>query len=113
MQSFSQLIGSHSSCLHGFELWRESTVPRLSSGYNNWVSNATSYLPTGFHTLTVHLTVNGAAQYIEFLKQAFDAVELTRSRSADGRLLGHRFSSAVVHPKRRTDWLSRLGGTAT
>jgi hypothetical protein len=23
------------------------------------------------------------------------------------------FSSAVVHPKRRTGWLSRLGGTAT
>jgi len=70
-------------------------------------------LPVGFNTLTVHLTVDKAAQYIEFLKQAFDAVELTRSRSADGRLLGHRFSSAVVHPKRRTDWLSRLGGTAT
>ena len=87
MQSFSQLIDSHSSCLHGFELWRESAVPRLSSGYNKWVSNATSYLPTGFHTLTVHLTVNGAAQYIEFLKQAFDAVELTRSSSHDGRLL--------------------------
>jgi uncharacterized glyoxalase superfamily protein PhnB len=31
--------------------------------------------------------VNGAARYIEFLKQAFDAVELTRSASPDGRLL--------------------------
>src|SRR6516165_9197079 len=44
-------------------------------------------LPVGFNTLTVHLTVDKAAQYIEFLKQAFDAVELTRSPSADGRLL--------------------------
>jgi PhnB protein len=51
------------------------------------MSKASSYLPPGFHTLTVHLTVNGAADYIEFLKRAFDAVELTRSQAADGRLL--------------------------
>jgi len=48
---------------------------------------ASSYLPAGFSTLSIHLTVNGAAKYIEFLKQAFDAVELTRSASPDGRLL--------------------------
>jgi len=51
------------------------------------VSKATSYLPAGFHTLTVHLTVKGAAEYMEFLKRAFDAVELTRSPSPNGRLL--------------------------
>jgi uncharacterized glyoxalase superfamily protein PhnB len=48
---------------------------------------ASSYLPAGFSTLSIHLTVNGAAKYIEFLKQAFDAVELVRSESPDGRLL--------------------------
>lgn len=48
---------------------------------------ASSYLSAGFHSLTVHLTVSGAAQYIEFLRRAFDAVELTRSPSRDGRLL--------------------------
>jgi hypothetical protein len=31
--------------------------------------------------------VDGAAEYIEFLKRAFDAVELTSSPAADGRLL--------------------------
>ena len=51
------------------------------------MSKPSSYLPTGFHTLTAHLTVDGAAQYVEFLKQAFDSVELTRSSSPDGRLL--------------------------
>jgi hypothetical protein len=51
------------------------------------VSKASSYLPAGFHPLTVHLTVSGAALYIGFLKQAFDAVELTRSQSQDGRIL--------------------------
>ena len=51
------------------------------------MSKASGYLPAGFNTLSIHLTVNGAAKYIEFLKQAFDAVELTRSASQDGRLL--------------------------
>ena len=51
------------------------------------MAKASSYLPDGFHSLTIHLTVNGAAEYIEFLKRAFDAVELTRSASQDGRLL--------------------------
>jgi uncharacterized glyoxalase superfamily protein PhnB len=40
-----------------------------------------------FSYLTTRLTVNGAATYIEFLLQAFDAVELTRSTASDGRLL--------------------------
>jgi len=48
---------------------------------------ASSHLPAGFSTLSIHLTVNGATKYIEFLKQAFDAVELSRSASPDGRLL--------------------------
>ena len=51
------------------------------------MAKASSYLPSGFHTLTAHLTVDGAAQYIEFLKRAFDAIELTRSPAADGLLL--------------------------
>ena len=51
------------------------------------MSKASSYLPPGFHGLTVHLTVNGAAAYIDFLKLAFDAVELTRSPGPGGRLL--------------------------
>lgn len=51
------------------------------------MSKAFSHVPESFHTLTVHLTVDRAAEYIEFLKRAFDAVELTRSSSPDGRLL--------------------------
>jgi len=62
------------------------------------MAKAASYLPPGFHTLTVHLTVNGAAEYIEFLKRAFDAVELTRSPAADGRLLNAsvRIADSVI-----------------
>ena len=51
------------------------------------MAKASSYLPAGFHALTVHLTINGAAKYVEFLKRAFDAVELSRSPYSDGRLL--------------------------
>jgi hypothetical protein len=37
-------------------------------------------IPPGFHTLTMHLTVKkGAAAYIDFLKRAFNAVEIRRS----------------------------------
>jgi PhnB protein len=64
---------------------RETRVWELE--YNRQVSKAPSYLPAGFNSLTVHLTVSGASQYIEFLKRAFDAIELARSSSRDGRLL--------------------------
>src|SRR5262249_21814397 len=62
------------------------------------MSKASSYLPSGFHTLTVHLTVNGAAEYIEFLKRAFDAIEVTRFPAADGRLLNAsvRIADSVI-----------------
>jgi PhnB protein len=47
-----------------------------------------SAVPDGFHTLTPHLTVKqGAAEYIDFLKRAFGAVELSRSAGPSGRLM--------------------------
>src|SRR5689334_2946541 len=46
-----------------------------------------SPIPPGFHTLTPHLTVNGAAKYIDFLKQAFNAVEVSRSPGPGGKLM--------------------------
>ena len=38
-------------------------------------------------TLTPHLTVDGAANYIDFLKKAFGAVELARSPGPGGKLM--------------------------
>jgi len=62
------------------------------------MSKASNYVPEGFHPLTVHLTVDRAAEYIEFLKRSFGAVELTRSTSQDGRLLNAcvRVANAVM-----------------
>ncbi len=46
-----------------------------------------SYKPDRFHTLTLHLTVDGAARYIDFLKRAFGAVESSRSPGPGGKLM--------------------------
>ncbi|HYW41772.1 MAG TPA: VOC family protein [Bryobacteraceae bacterium] len=44
-------------------------------------------IPPGFHSLTLHLMVKGAADYIDFLKRAFNAVELGRSPGPGGKLM--------------------------
>jgi PhnB protein len=49
---------------------------------------AVHHIPEGYHTATPYLIVKGAAQAIEFYKQAFGAVELFRFPVPDGRL-GH------------------------
>ena len=46
-----------------------------------------TYRPEGFSDVTLHLTVKGAADYIDFLKRAFNAEELDRSPMPDGRLM--------------------------
>jgi len=51
------------------------------------MARATSPIPDGFHTVTVHLSVNGAAAYSEFLQRAFGAVEIGRSPGPGGKLM--------------------------
>ena len=48
---------------------------------------ATNPIPPGFHSLTVHLMVKGAAGYCDFLKRAFNAVEVYRSPGPGGKLM--------------------------
>lgn len=43
--------------------------------------------PEGFHTITAHLLVEDGDRQIQFLKQAFDAVELHISRLPNGRIM--------------------------
>lgn len=52
---------------------------------------ATSPIPAGFHSLTVHLMVKGAAAYCEFLKRAFNGVEIRRSPAPGGKLMHAQF----------------------
>jgi PhnB protein len=51
------------------------------------MAKAAQPVPSGFHTLTVHLTVHGCADYIDFLKAAFSAVEIRRSPGPGGKLM--------------------------
>jgi uncharacterized glyoxalase superfamily protein PhnB len=46
-------------------------------------------VPPGFHTITPHLELRGAAKAIEFYKKAFGAVEIVRNLGPDGRLIMH------------------------
>lgn len=48
-----------------------------------------SPVPPGFHTVTPHLTVRGAAKAIEFYVKAFGAVELFRNLGPDGKSIMH------------------------
>ena len=44
-------------------------------------------IPEGMHSLTPHLVCAGAAQAIEFYKQAFNAVEAGRLDGPDGKVM--------------------------
>ena len=44
-------------------------------------------IPAGMHTVTPHLICAGAADAIEFYKNAFGAVELSRMPRSDGKLM--------------------------
>jgi PhnB protein len=46
-------------------------------------------IPQGFHTLTPYLVCKNTATVIDFLKQAFDAEEIERHLTADGRAVMH------------------------
>ena len=47
------------------------------------------YKPDGYTSVAPYLIVSGASETIEFLKQAFDAVELRRVNTPDGQRVMH------------------------
>jgi uncharacterized glyoxalase superfamily protein PhnB len=50
-------------------------------------SSQVKAIPEGMHTLTPYLICAGAAQAIEFYKQAFGAIELARLPGPDGKIM--------------------------
>jgi len=44
-------------------------------------------IPPGFHSVTPHLIVKGAAKYIDFLVNAFGATEVFRAPGPSGKLM--------------------------
>jgi uncharacterized glyoxalase superfamily protein PhnB len=51
------------------------------------MSTSVNPIPPGFHSLSPHINVEGAAKYIDFLKNAFGAVEISRSPGPGGKLM--------------------------
>jgi PhnB protein len=51
------------------------------------MSKAKSTVPEGLHTITPHLTLDNAAQTIDWYKKALGAEELRRSAGPDGKIL--------------------------
>ena len=51
------------------------------------MSTSVTPIPQGFSSLSLHLNVEGAAAYIDFLKNAFGAIELSRSPGPGGKLM--------------------------
>jgi PhnB protein len=75
-------------------------------------------VPEGFHTVTPHLVIKGAAEAIEFYKKAFDAEEISKLPGPDGRLMHGAVKigdSIVFLVDEAPEWGSRgpqsLGGT--
>jgi PhnB protein len=61
-------------------------------------SSTVSPVPAGYHTVTPFVIVKGAAQFIDFMKEAFGAVEMTRVTDESGAI-GHaevRIGDSVV-----------------
>jgi uncharacterized glyoxalase superfamily protein PhnB len=56
-------------------------------------------IPDGMHSVTPQLTVEGAADAIEFYKEAFDAVEIDRAPDPSGKKVWHasiRIGNSVI-----------------
>lgn len=56
-------------------------------------------IPEGFHTLTPHIVVQGAAKAIDFYKKAFGAEEIARMPGPDGQTVMHaelKFGNSMI-----------------
>lgn len=51
------------------------------------MSKAAKPIPEGFHTVTPHLVIRGAADAIEFYKRALGAQERSRMNGPDGKVM--------------------------
>jgi PhnB protein len=74
------------------------------------MNTAVKPIPEGMHTVTPHLTCDGAAAAIEFYKKAFGAVEAHRMPGPDGRLM-HAMIRIGDSPVMLADEFREWGGT--
>ena len=85
------------------------------------MADTVNYIPEGYHTLTPYLTIDGAAEAIEYYKQAFGAEEVSRMPGPDGKTVMHAEikigNSKVMMSDAFPDWgvvgPKAIGGTAS
>lgn len=71
---------------------RQPTRPRRSGGRQRETrrrETRVAAIPRGYHTVTPHLTVRGAAEAIDFYTRAFGARERGRMPGPDGKAIMH------------------------
>jgi uncharacterized glyoxalase superfamily protein PhnB len=61
--------------------------PSISIHFKEIAMPQVKPVPEGFHTVTPHLVIGGAAQAIEFYKKAFGAVEVARMPGPGGGIM--------------------------
>lgn len=59
----------------------------MSTTKKEKTKTAVKPIPKGMHTVTPHLICAGAGEAIEFYKEAFGAVELSRMPGSDGKIM--------------------------
>src|SRR5690349_10723531 len=64
---------------------------RIKGEIKMMTTNKVSAIPEGYHRVTPWIIVKGAAQFIDFLKEAFDAQEPEGARvmNEDGKTIGY------------------------
>lgn len=79
---------SHCFSFTQFFLWYPSVANGRESAYHFYImAKAKSPIPEDFSTLTPHLTVDGADKFIDFVKRAFNAVEIGRAPGPGGKVM--------------------------
>jgi len=71
-------------------------------------------IPAGYHSVTPYLYVNGAAEAIEFYKQAFGAVEVLRLDAPGGMIAHAEIKIGDSHVMLTDEWpqMDALGPTS-
>lgn len=65
----------------------ESEEGKMASNAEGSAAKAVPYIREGFHTITPYVLVNGAAKFIDFLKEAFGAEEKGRVPVPSGKIM--------------------------
>ena len=76
-------------------------------------TSTVNFVREGFHTLTPYLVVNGAAEVLEFARQAFGAQELLRVKRPDGKIMHAEFrvGDSMIEIGDANEQFSPLPGT--